>query len=114
MGSKLTGLSHTQDILSSRKHIIINEFTIAEQYIYLSRICFIVVIIMYLSYNTLRIYALLSTVPLIALLISLSCDVQSVLGYTRDDLAISYTNGMRTLVISESILDIFEGKPFEH
>lgn len=114
MGSKLTGLSHTQDILSSHTHIIINEFTIAEQYIYLSRICFIVVIIMYLSYNTLRIYALLSTVPLIVLLISLSCDVQSVLGYTREGLAISYTNGMRTLVISESILDIFEGKPFEH
>ena len=69
---------------------------------------------MYLSYNTLKIYELLSTVPLIILHISLSYDVQSIAGYTKEDLAISYINDKTNLVIFESILGIFEGKLFEH
>jgi hypothetical protein len=40
--------------------------------------------------------------------------MQSVSGYAKEDLAISYINGMQTLAIFDSILDIFEGKPFEH
>jgi hypothetical protein len=35
-------------------------------------------------------------------------------GYAKDGLPISSSNGMRTLAIFESILDIFKGKPFEH
>ena len=104
MGSKLTGLSHTQDILSSHTHIIINEFTIAEQYIYLSRICFIVVIIMYLPYNTLKIYYLLLTLPVLMLHISLSYDMQSIAGYTKEDLATSYINDKNNVAVVDSLM----------
>jgi hypothetical protein len=40
--------------------------------------------------------------------------MQSVIGYAKEDLAISYLNGKQTLVIFDGILDIFEGNPFEH
>lgn len=43
-----------------------------------------------------------------------SYDMRSVTGYAKEDLAIPYINGMQTLAIFDSILDIFEGKPFEH
>lgn len=52
--------------------------------------------------------------PLLVLHISLSYDMRSVTGYAKEDLAIPYINGMQTLAIFDSILDIFEGKPFEH
>lgn len=69
---------------------------------------------MSLSYDMLKIYCLLSMLPLLVLHISLSYDMESVTGYAKDDLAIPYINGMQTLAIFDSILDIFEGKPFEH
>lgn len=69
---------------------------------------------MSLSYDMLKIYCLLSMLPLLVLHISLSYDMRSVTGYAKEDLAIPYINGMQTLAIFDSILDIFEGKPFEH
>jgi hypothetical protein len=69
---------------------------------------------MSLSYDMLKICSLFSMLPLLVLHISLCYDMQSVSGYAKEDLAISYINGMQTLAIFDSILDIFEGKPFEH
>ncbi|MGH9976102.1 MAG: hypothetical protein ACRD8Z_09755 [Nitrososphaeraceae archaeon] len=67
-----------------------------------------------MSYNTLRIYGLLSTLILLVPLIALSCFMQYLVGYAKEDLAISYTDVRQTLGVFDSILDIFEGKPFEH
>ena len=69
---------------------------------------------MHLSSNTLEISGFLSTLPLLTLLISLGTDMQFVIGYDKEDFALSDLNGERTLGILYSILNIFEGKPFEH
>ncbi len=56
----------------------------------------------------------LSTLPLLVILSFLCNDIQVVIGYDNKDFALSFLNGERTLIALYSILDIFEGNPFEH
>jgi hypothetical protein len=72
------------------------------------------VIIISLSYHTLKIYGLLSPLVILVPLISLGYGTQSPIGYTKEDLAISYADGRQTLGVFNSKLGIFEGKPFEY
>ena len=52
---------------------------------------------------------------LILLHISLSYDIQSIAGYTKEDVATSYINDKNNNVaVFDSILGIFGGKLFEH
>ena len=69
---------------------------------------------MSLSYNTLKIYGLLLTLPLPGRLAFANYDIQSVAVYAKADLSILYINGISTPVLFDNILDILKGKPFEH
>jgi hypothetical protein len=71
-------------------------------------------IIISLSYNTLRIYGLLSTLIILVPLVSLDYGIQYPIGYAKEGLAISYADGRQTLGVFDSILGIFEGKPLEY
>ena len=69
---------------------------------------------MSLPYDTLKIYYLLLTLPVLMLHISLSYDMQSIAGYAKEDLATSYINDKNNVAVFDSMLGIFGGKLFEH
>ena len=70
---------------------------------------------MFLPYDTLKIFYLLLTLPVLILLhISLSYDLQSIAGYAKEDLATAYINDKNNVAVFDSILGIFGGKLFEH
>ena len=69
---------------------------------------------MSLPYDTLKIYYLLLTLPVLMLHISLSYGMQSIAGYAKEDLATAYINDKNNVAIFDSILGIFGGKLFEH
>ena len=68
---------------------------------------------MSLPYDTLKIYYLLLTLPVLMLHIS-SYGMQSIAGYAKEDLATSYINDKNNVAVFDSILGIFGGKLFEH
>lgn len=69
---------------------------------------------MSLPYDTLKIYYLLLTLPVLMLHISQSYDMQSIAGYAKEDLATSYINDKNNVAVVDSMLGIFGGKLFEH